>query len=310
MRIVRDPAQMPPCVLVLGMFDGVHRGHQALLTAGRRLGKALGLPVTVCAFEPHPLAVLRPDDAPPRLTTLTERARLMAKSGVDALCVTAFTAARAEQEPEAFLDELTRVYRPAAVVCGFNFTFGRGGRGNSELLRAYGEAHGFDVSVVPEVMLLGETVSSTRIRRLLSTGALDEATALLGHLYTLTGRVVPGKHIGRTMGFPTANVTPPPGKALPAFGVYACRMEAEGRTYPALVNVGRHPTLPEGGVTVEAYALNAQLSLYGKKVRLTFMRYLRPERRFESVEALREQIARDTRAFPFLRQAPKAGRSR
>ena len=295
MRIVRDPVQMPPCVLVLGMFDGVHRGHQALLTAGRRLGKALGLPVTVCAFEPHPLAVLRPDAAPPRLTTLTERARLMAESGVDALCVTAFTAARAEQEPEAFLDELAQVYRPAAVVCGFNFTFGRGGRGNSELLCAYGESRGFEVSVVPEVMLLGETVSSTRIRRLLSMGALDEATALLGHLYTLTGRVGPGKHIGRTMGFPTANVTPPPGKALPAFGVYACRMEAEGRTYPAVVNVGRHPTLPEGGVTVEAYVLNTRLSLYGKKVRLTFMNYLRPERRFESVEALREQIACDTR---------------
>ncbi len=295
MRIVRDPAQMPPCVLVLGMFDGVHRGHQALLTAGRRLGKTLRLPVTVCAFEPHPLAVLRPDDAPPRLTTLTERARLMAENGVDTLCVTTFTAARAEQEPEAFLDELTRVYRPAAVVCGFNFTFGRGGRGNSELLRVRGKACGFDVSVVPEVTLLDKTVSSTRIRRLLSAGALNEAIALLGHLYTLTGRVAAGKHIGRTMGFPTANVTPPKGKALPAFGVYACRLEAEGRTYPAVVNVGRHPTLPEGGVTVEAYVLDAQLSLYGKKVRLTFMTYLRPERRFESVEALRTQIARDTR---------------
>lgn len=294
MRIVRDPAQMPPCVLVLGMFDGVHRGHQALLSAGRSLGQSLRLPVTVCAFEPHPLAILKPEAAPPRLTTLTERARLMAENGVDALCVTAFTAARANQEPEAFLDELMRIYRPAAVVCGFNFTFGRGGRGNGELLRAYGQAHGFDVSVVPKVTLLGDTVSSTRIRRLLSSGALDEAVALLGHPYTLTGRVAGGKQIGRTMGFPTANVTPPRNKALPAFGVYVCRMETERQAYPAVVNVGRHPTLPEGGVTVEAYALHEHLTLYGKKVRLTFLRFLRPERRFESVEALRAQIARDT----------------
>lgn len=227
----------------------------------------------------------------------------MAENGVDALCVTTFTAARANQEPEAFLDELTRVYRPAAVVCGFNFTFGRGGRGNGELLRAYGRAHGFDVSVVPEVTLLGDTVSSTRIRRLLSSGALDEAVALLGYPYTLTGRVAGGKRIGRTMGFPTANVTPPRNKALPAFGVYACDMETGGQTYPAVVNVGCHPTLPEGGVTVEAYALNEQLSLYGKKVRLTFQRYLRPERRFESVDALREQIARDTQAAQRFFQA-------
>ena len=191
------------------------------------------------------------------------------------------------------MEELVRIYRPAQVVCGFNYTFGRGGAGNGESLTRFGKAHGFRVTVVPEVVLGGDTVSSTRIRRLLQAGDIRQATHLLGHAYTLSGRVCSGKHIGRTMGYPTANVEVPQGKALPAFGVYACWMRVEGRVYPAVVNVGRHPTLPEGSVTVEAYALDACLMLYGKKVRLSFLHFQRPERLFEGVDELKAQITRD-----------------
>lgn len=289
MQILRAPGALPPCVLVLGMFDGVHRGHQALLMAGVELKEKTGLPLNVCTFEPHPLRVLRPDGAPPLLTTLTERARLMADFGVDHLCILPFTAETAAETPEEFMAMLARVYQPRHVVCGFNYSFGHMGAGNGASLRAYG----FDVTVVPEVVLGGETVSSTRIRRLLAQGDIHQATRLLGHSYTLSGRVTDGKHIGRTMGYPTANVDIPSEKALPAFGVYACWMQAEQRYYPAVVNVGRHPTLPEGGVTVEAYALDEQLSLYGKKVRLLFLEHLRPEKRFATVEALKAQITRD-----------------
>lgn len=296
MRMVRDPVQLAPCVLVLGMFDGVHRGHQALLTRGGELADAADQPLAVCTYDPHPMRVLRPDNPPPMLTTLPEKAALMAAFGVDDLCVTAFTREKADQPPEAYLAELARVYRPSTVVCGYNFSFGRGGRGDPAMLRDYGEKHGFRVAVVPEVTLEGATVSSTRIRRLLREGALAQATRLMGHAYTLTGRVEGGKHIGRTMGFPTANVTPPPDKVLPAFGVYACWLEAGGRFYPAVVNVGRHPTLPEGPVTVEAYALDTSLSLYDQKVRLTFLWFQRPERRFDGVDDLRAQIARDAEA--------------
>ena len=153
---------------------------------------------------------------------------------------------------------------------------------------------------MPEVDIDGRAVSSTRIRGLLTAGHVTEANRLLGYAYTLAGRVVNGKHVGRTMGFPTANVAVSPDKLLPAFGVYACWLRAEGAIYPAVVNVGRHPTLPEGQVTVEAYALDECLQLYGKKVRLTFLRFLRPERRFDGVEDLRRQIAcdaEDCRAF-------------
>lgn len=289
MRMLQNPDSLPSCVLVLGMFDGVHRGHQALLMAGGELAEATGLPLNVCTFEPHPLQVLRPESAPPLLTTLTERAQLMAGFGVDHLCILPFTVQTAAQAPEDFMAMLARVYHPQHVVCGFNYSFGYQGKGNAESLRAYG----FSVTVVPEVVLGGETVSSTRIRRLLAQGDIRQATRLLGHSYTLGGRVAEGKRIGRTMGFPTANVTIPQGKALPAFGVYACWLQVGERTFPAVVNVGRHPTLPEGGVTVEAYALDECLSLYGQKVRLLFLEHLRPEKCFASVDALQAQIARD-----------------
>ena len=292
MRIWRDPGAMAPCVLVLGTFDGVHRGHQTLLMKGGELAREAACPLAVCTFAPHPLRVIRPEHAPKQLTTLVEKAALMASFGVDCLCVTSFTPARAAQPPEAYMEEMARIYRPMAVVCGYNFTFGQGGRGNGEMLRA----NGLETVIVPEVQVEGDAVSSSRIRQALRAGDITLVTRLMGHPYTMTGRVADGKHIGRTMGFPTANVTVPRDKALPAFGVYACWLETADAYYPAVVNVGRHPTLPEGHVTVEAYALDEHLALYGERVRLTFLRFQRPERRFDSVEALKAQIAQDADA--------------
>ncbi|MBQ3486188.1 MAG: bifunctional riboflavin kinase/FAD synthetase [Clostridia bacterium] len=294
MKIVRDPSRLPPCVLVLGMFDGVHRGHQALLMRGGELAQEMAFPLSVCCFEPHPLRVLKPEIAPPLLTTLPEKARVMQSFGVDNLCITRFDRARADQEPEAFMAELVEIYAPVVVVCGFNFTFGRGGAGNGKLLREYGRKHGFRTVIVPEVIIEGETVSSTRIRRLLAAGDVPSVNRLLGHAFTLSGKVESGKQLGRTMGFPTANVSITKGKALPAFGVYDCWLETgDGAYHPAVVNVGRHPTLPEGSVTVEAHVLDGQMELYGQHVRLSFLRHQRAETRFDSKEALQAQIARD-----------------
>ena len=293
MRLMRTPDIAGPCVLVLGMFDGVHRGHQALLMKGDELARQSELPLNVCTFEPHPLAVLAPDRMPPLLTTLPERAAIMSGFGVDALYVLKFDHAMADEAPEVFVHRMCEVYEPRHVVVGFNFTFGAQGRGNGALLQSMGEALGFQTHVVPEVELDGGTVSSTRIRGLLQKGDIHAATRLLGHAYTLTGRVMDGKHIGRTMGYPTANLDVPKNKTLPAFGVYACWLESEGTTYPAVVNVGRHPTLPDGPVTVEAHVLNECLALYGKKVRLTVLNFQRSERKFDGVEALKAQIRQD-----------------
>lgn len=294
MYMIRNPQRLNPCVLVLGMFDGVHRGHQALLIKGDELAQEMVYPLAVCTYEPHPLAVLRPEKMPPLLTTLPEKAALMASFGVNGLCVTSFTKETADVSPEEYMAQLVEIYQPVVVICGFNFTFGKGGRGNGEMLREYGKSHGFETVIVPEVVIDGATVSSTRIRGLLQQGDVHTANRLMGHPYTLTGKVAGGKRIGRTLGFPTANVAVSRHKALPAFGVYACWLEAEGGMYPAVVNIGRHPTLPEGEVTVEAYALDEKLELYGKKVRLTLLDFLRAEKRFDSVEELQAQIAQDT----------------
>ena len=219
----------------------------------------------------------------------------MQSFGVDNLCITTFDRERADQSPEDFMAEMVETYAPVVVVCGFNYTFGKGGQGTGKTLREYGRKHGFRTVVVPEVIVDGETVSSTRIRRVLSEGDIPTANRLLGTGYTLSGKVENGKQLGRTMGFPTANVALPKHKALPAFGVYDCWLEtAEGAYHPTVVNVGRHPTLPEGAVTVEAHVLTDEpLDLYGQHVRLSFMRFQRAEVRFDSKEKLQSQIAKD-----------------
>lgn len=304
MKILRDPGRLSPCVLVLGMFDGVHRGHQALLMRGGELSQEMDFPLNVLCFEPHPLQVLAPEKAPPLLNTLPEKARIMQSFGVDNLCITTFDPARAEQSAEDFMAEMVDTYAPVVVVCGFNFTFGKAGAGNGRMLREYGKKHGFRTVVVSEVIVEGATVSSTRIRRLLGEGDIPMVNRLLGTAYTLSGMVEDGKHLGRTLGFPTANVRIPRHKALPAYGVYDCWMEtADGAFHPSVVNVGRHPTLPEGHVTVEAHVLTADgegLDLYGQHVRLSFLRYQRGEIRFDSKEDLQTQITcdvQDARAY-------------
>ena len=295
MKILRDPERLNPCVLVLGMFDGVHRGHQALLMRGGELAQEMAFPLNVLSFEPHPLRVLAPQKCPPLLNTLPEKARIMQSFGVENLCITTFDQGRADQSPEDFMAEMVDTYAPVVVVCGFNYTFGKGGAGNGRTLREYGKKHGFRTVVVPEVIVECETVSSTRIRRLLTEGDIPMVNRLLGTAYTLSGRVEDGKHLGRTMGFPTANVAIPRHKALPAFGVYDCWLEtADGAYHPAVVNVGRHPTLPDGPVTVEAHVLTEdEIDLYGQHVRLSFMRFQRAEKRFDSKDELQAQIARD-----------------
>lgn len=293
MNILRDPAHTEPCVLVLGFFDGVHRGHQALLMRGLAMAERLGVPLNVCTFDPHPMKVFAPERAPKLLTTLTEKARLMADFAVDNFCVMTFTRRFAAQTPEEYLESLMTVFRPRAVVCGFNFSFGDKGMGRVSHMLDWGEKNHVEIGVVPEFSLDGQRVCSTLVRQLLKDGDVRTATRCMGHCYTISGTVENGKHIGRTMGYPTANVHFPEGKALPAYGVYACWLTVEGQTWPSVVNVGRHPTLPEGSVTVEAHVLDHNPMLYGKKVRLSFLNFQRPEQTFSGVDELKARITKD-----------------
>ena len=297
MRVIRNGETEEERVLALGTFDGVHRGHQALLEAGKQYAREHGIRLRACSFDRHPLEVLRPETAPKLLTTLPEKAGLMARYGADELQLLRFTREMADLAPEDFLQMLRRTVSLRAVVAGWNYTFGKGGQGDAELLRKDGAAHGYDVIIVPPVMTEnGDTISSTLIRRMLREGRMEEAEALMGHPYEIRGRVTDGKHLGHRIGVPTANVQADPRKQLPAFGVYPCRMITAEGTWPAAVNIGVQPTLPSGKVTVEAHVLEGEPELYGKCVRLIPGDRIRPEQKFENAEALTAQIRKDQEA--------------
>jgi riboflavin kinase/FMN adenylyltransferase len=297
MRIARDLQSVPPdrpsSAVALGIFDGVHLGHRAILGAAVADARARGVPSVACTFEPHPMEVLQPERAPLPITTLDERLTLVAECGVDEAVVLTFTRALAAVEPEAFVkDVLVDRLHALQVVVGFNHRFGRGARGDAALLRELGARLGFGVDVVPPLTVDGVPVSSTAIRTALARGDLDAAARMLGRPYTLPGKVVAGAGRGRTLGFPTANIAPDR-PVLVAPGVYACTIDVGGQQRRAVVNIGVRPTFGEEALAVEAYVLDFAGDLYGQTVRLVFVSRVREERRFPSVDALRAQIADD-----------------
>ena len=229
MKLMLNPRHVPGSVVALGMFDGVHLGHQALLKKGRELAGHLFYDLSVCTFEPHPTAVLCPERAPRRLTTPGERALLMARAGVRYLCVHTFTRELAALEPEVFLDRLMEIYDPGVVVCGFNFTFGARGRGSSEMLMDWGQRHRVQVEVIPAVTVDGDTVSSTRVRALLAAGQCEGAAALLGRPYAISGTAVECAEGSRLKASWH--------KALPGPGRYACEALFGGKTQPVLAEI-------------------------------------------------------------------------
>ncbi len=294
MQVIQNPRRSGKRVLVLGTFDGVHCGHRALIRTARDYAKENGVLLRVCTFDRHPLEVVRPDKAPPLLTSIPEKALQLCRLGVDEMELIHFDRREAEMEPEDFLASLREKLEVCAVAAGWNYTFGRYGKGNAELLREDGRRHGYDVLIEPPMTLPdGQAISSSLIRQTLSEGKTETAAELLGYYYTLTGTVTDGKHKGHRIGFPTANVTPWHRKALPAYGVYTCLAEAGYDVWPALVNIGIQPTIPSGRITVESHILTGNPDLYGEKVRLTLLKMLRRETRFESEEQLREQIGKD-----------------
>lgn len=294
MRVIQNPRAAGERVVALGTFDGVHRGHRSLIRSAKRLAEETGVPLRVCTFNRHPLEVLRPHDPPELLSTMPEKASLMCRLGVDEMELIAFDRSVAAMEPEAFLDRLRNEMDIRAVVAGWNYSFGRKGRGDADLLKKDGRVHGYRTLIVPpESLDDGTAISSSLVRMKLREGKVDEAADLLGHEYTITGTVAQGKHKGRTLGFPTANITPWKRKALPEYGVYTCLLETEEDTYPAVANVGVQPTIPSGIVTVEAHILGSGPDLYGRKVRMIPLMMLREEKKFDSPEALKIQIEKD-----------------
>jgi len=297
-------------VVTLGAFDGVHRGHQALIRAARAAADRHGVPALGFTFHPHPARVLAPERAPDLLIAVEERARIMRGFGLDAVVVQPFDRALAQVSADDFVqDYLVARLRPRVIVVGFNFKYGRGRAGNLEHLRGIGARAGYEVQVVDAVHVDEAVCSSTRVRERLRAGDVRGVARLLGRDHVLTGTVVNGDARGRRLGFPTANVEPD-GELLPKAGVYATRMQVVGEdTWRASVtNVGRRPTFDGGHVTVETHVLDFDGDLYGRRVRVALVSRLRDERRFDGLGALTAQLGQDVaQARAHLRADTSAG---
>jgi riboflavin kinase/FMN adenylyltransferase len=289
-----SPARWTQPVMALGNFDGVHRGHRKILERVRRVATERAATPVVMTFDPHPPRVVRPDKAPPLLMTTAQRLEAMATAGLHGAAIVRFTHEMSRWDPETFVRTvLVDWMRVAEVWVGANFLFGHDRAGNFSLLRMLGVRYGFKAEKIDPVRYKDFVVSSTRIRRLVGEGRVDEAGALLGHQYYVDGVVVQGDHRGATIGFPTANLCTE-NELLPPHGVYATTTTVGGVVRPSVTNIGVRPTVDQSGkVTVETHIFDFTQDLYGASLRVGFVLRLRDERAFESVGALRDQIAVD-----------------
>jgi len=302
MRVIRSPSELGSerarwCVAI-GFFDGVHLGHQQIIRnavneARRHEGQAV-----VITFDRHPNTVVAPARVPPLIYSLSQKLRMMETLGPDLVWLIHFDEDFSRQSGEEFVRKLVRDFdQVRSVSVGANFVFGHKRSGNVELLKRLGEEKHFAVNGLAAVALDGRAVSSTRIRERIAAGELEAASQMLGRAYSLSGTVVRGDGLGHRLGFPTANVEVT-GLALPPHGVYAIRALTQGKSWRAVLNLGVRPTLanPHPLLRVEAHLIGFQGDLYGQELELVFAQKLRDERKFGSLDELREQIERDVRA--------------
>ena len=285
-------------IFALGFFDGVHLGHQALLAECVRMARAMDVETAAITFERHPQSLFRAD-VPPLLSTLHDRFRLLLRYGIDHVYPFPVTAEVMGKPWREFLEELIES-GAVGFVCGDDFRFGSRGEGNAEKLRQFCRERKLPCVIVPEQNLDGVRISSSYIRKQIGEGDMATAVRFLGHGHMLTGTVVTGRRLGRSLGFPTANIELPQGVIVPRHGVYACRAYVWKESYLAVCNVGNRPTVQGHQVRTETWLLDFDGDLYGQSVTLEFMYFLRPEQRFESLDALKEAVlcdAENTRKF-------------
>jgi len=296
LRSISELSRLPgPLFLAIGVFDGVHLGHQAVIsTSARHAREAGGTPVVV-TFDPHPAKVLRPNDAPHLLTATQHKIALIRDLGVAHLLVLCFDRQFAATAPDEFVRQLVTNSRPLREICvGHEWSFGKGRAGNLALLKRLGTTYDFDVVGVQAVTVNGEVVSSTAIRRAVAGGDLIQATKMLGREYTILGTVKAGQKLGRKLGFPTANLSAH-SEQFPPNGVYLAEARLGGNLYRGVANLGYRPTVSAGDPErlLELHLFDMNKDIYGQEIEVRFLRYLRPEQTFENVEALVAQISRD-----------------
>jgi riboflavin kinase / FMN adenylyltransferase len=297
-----DGSGLPPyvkaTVITVGTFDGVHLGHRDVIERLVARARLLKIPSVLVTFEPHPLQIVNPSAAPLVLTSHDEKLEVLAETGIDYMAVVPFTSELSAFSAEEFVELVLRKrFRMNELLIGYDHGFGRQRAGNVDVLRTLGDRDGFKVDVVAPVSTAdGHSVSSTSIRRAVAGGDLERAKASLGRLYSVTGRVVPGAQRGRTIGFPTLNLgPPPPRKLLPPEGVYAVRVQTPAGPVGGMMNLGPRPTFGDGATSLEAHLFDTAGDFYGANVRVDFVSRLRETRKFPSAEQLRAQLRLDER---------------
>lgn len=281
--------------LAIGFFDGLHRGHQAVIEEAVSIAKKRGLTSAVMTFDPHPRHLFNKEQRQlPYITTFEEKVKQLRKMGVDAVFFVTFDWELAALQPSAFIDTFIRRMNVRHVVAGFDFTFGAKGEGTMHDMERLSEGQ-YETTTIEKVSCDGEKVSSTRIRQAVHDGDMMFAKALLGRFYKVKGTVVSGAARGRTIGFPTANIEVEPSVVLPSKGVYAVLFKVDGATYKGVCNVGVVPTFTDGeqGMTIEVHILHFDEMIYGKTIEIEWVERLRDEQKFDSIEALIVQITND-----------------
>lgn len=297
MQVVVFPDDLRPKwphpVVALGNFDGLHRGHQKLIDEVRRQARERHGTSVAMTFDPHPPRLLRADKAPPLIMTLDQKLEAFERAGMDAVAVVRFTRELSRWEPEVFVETVILDWlRAAEVWVGTNFLFGRDRSGTFTLLRALGDDRGFKCEKIDPVRYKDFVVSSTRIRHLVGEGRVDEAGSLLGHHYFIDGEVVRGDGRGRELGFPTANLKTS-NELLPGMGIYATMAVLGDVNHRAVTSIGVRPTMGDGPLTIETHILDGSYDLYGKRMRVAFVKWLREELKFDGLESLKAQMAKD-----------------
>ncbi len=282
---------MEKYIFALGFFDGVHLGHRALLRECVRLAAEMGAQAAAITFQRHPQAAFT-SEYPPLLTDLPDRQRLLQHFGMDYVLPLPVTAEVMSTNWRSFLENLV-AQGAVGFVCGYDFRFGHGGQGNAQLLRSFCAEIGLPCVIIPEQLLEGVRISSTHIRALIEAGNVEEAQKFLGHPHIFSGEVVAGRHLGRTIGVPTANILIPSDVVVPRLGVYACRCRIGAQAYCAVTNIGSRPTVGGHQVRAESWILDFDGDLYGREITLEFYQFLRPEQKFEDLGKLQAQIQRD-----------------
>ena len=287
-------------IFALGFFDGVHLGHQALLEEGVRMARQMDAMPAAITFDKHPKSLFL-SQSPVLINSIEDRTGLLRENAMEQICVLPVTRESMAQPWQDFLRMLLEK-GAGGFVCGDDFRFGHKGEGNAAKLADFCRELGLPYAVVPEQTLDGIRISSTHIRSLIEAGDVETAAKFLGHPHVLSGEVVHGRHLGRTIGVPTANVLLPEGVVVPKLGVYACTCVIDGKTYVSVTNIGSRPTVGGHQVRSESWILDLDGDLYGKRITLKFHKFLRPEQKFDSLEELRAQIQHDAaKAYGLLK---------